>query len=207
MMTSAKRAKTDWELEEHYAGRVRQALGPAPWVLRITEHSDKPPPVLFVKERVLPNGKESGDDNQNQQPRLEDRGVCYGPSLRRCLPVLRAIVGPVTDDEGVPFELERFLAGDRIAFRGNLPLDAEAGPKLALIFKLTGRLKDLDRDELIARRVERFTREEAAYWHSRMTNFGEHANRWARAGMRTMLGGQPGDPAVEVMLERLRSST
>jgi hypothetical protein len=85
-------------------------------------------------------------------------------------------------------------------------LDEEAGCKLSLIFRLRERILEMDRVELIARRVQRFTREEAAYWYSRTTNFGEAANRWARAGMRTMLGGQPGDPAVEEMLAELRSS-
>jgi len=49
-----------------------------------------------------------------------------------------------------------------------------------------------------------FTREEAAYWLSRTTSFGTDANRWALSGLRVMLGGQPKDPAVQRMLERLR---
>ena len=40
----------------------------------------------------------------------------------------------------------------------------EAGAKLALIFRLQERVTDVDRVELIAQRVARFTREEAAYW-------------------------------------------
>jgi predicted AAA+ superfamily ATPase len=68
----------------------------------------------------------------------------------------------------------------------------------------TQRLTDLDRVELIARRVAHFTREEAMYWLSRMTSFGPDANRWAVAGLRLMLGGHANDPAVERMLERLR---
>ena len=62
----------------------------------------------------------------------------------------------------------------------------------------------MDRVELIARRVDRFSREEAAYWLSRVTQYGKSANRWARAGMRLILGGQPGDKAVVKMLEQLR---
>jgi hypothetical protein len=57
----------------------------------------------------------------------------------------------------------------------------------------------------MARRIERFTREEAAYWLSRMTSFSPDARRWAVAGMRLMLGGQANDSGVERMLERLRA--
>ena len=96
------------------------------------------------------------------------------------------------------------MNGKRIDFRGNLPLDEEAGCKLSLIFKLQERIKELDRVELIARRVDRFTREEAAYWYSRMTSFGEAANRWAAAGMKVMLAGQPHDPHIEKMIEEMR---
>ena len=59
--------------------------------------------------------------------------------------------------------------------------------------------------ELIARRIGRFTREEASYWHSRMTSFSPAANRWALAGMKIMLGGTSGDAAVATMLEELRN--
>lgn len=76
--------------------------------------------------------------------------------------------------------------------------------KPALIFRPQKRVPDLDRVELIARRVAHFTREEAAYWLSRTTSFGADANRRAVSGLRVMLGGQPKDPAVQRMLERLR---
>ena len=91
-----------------------------------------------------------------------------------------------------------------LTFRGNLPLDTEAGSKLALIFKLQERIQEMDRVELIARRVDRFTREEAGYWLSRITTYGDAANRWALAGMKLMLGGQPGDKSVAQMLDSLR---
>lgn len=128
----------------------------------------------------------------------------YGQALRRCLPALREILSRVNDNAGIPLELHRFVGNGRLGFRGNLPLDEEAGAKLALIFKLQERVSDLDRVELIAWRVERFSREEAVYWLTRATQYGEAANRWALAGMRLMLGGQPGDAAVREMLEKLR---
>jgi len=98
------------------------------------------------------------------------------------------------------------MSGSRITFRGNLPLDDEAGWKIALIFKLQERIIELDRVELLARRVDRFTREEAGYWFSRITSFGPDANRWAISGMRIMLAGQSNDKAIETMLEQLRLS-
>jgi hypothetical protein len=42
------------------------------------------------------------------------------------------------------------------------------------------------------------------YWLTRATQYGEAASRWAQAGMRIMLGGQPGDKAIQSMLEKLR---
>ena len=190
--------KIDLDLEQQR--RLRRLVAQAPWVLRITELKDKPAPVLVVKERIT-------DDNEirvSKKGTLRDRGLLYGQSLRTCLPIVRLIVTGVCDEAGVPLDLQRFFGNGRIGFRGNLPLNVEAGAKLSLIFKLQERVADLDRVELIAWRVERFTMEEAVYWLTRATQFGKSANRWALAGMRLMLGGQPGDTEVGEMLERLR---
>jgi hypothetical protein len=201
-----KATNNQWDLHTHYQNQVKPALSKTPWILRITEHSDKPVPVLIIKEYIRPNSDQNSTYITKTLGVLEDRGLIYGQSLRRCLPVFREILRRVNNEEGVPLELEQFFKNERITFRGNLPVSDEAGYKLGLIFKLQERIQDLDRVELVARRIERFTREEAAYWFSRITNFGEEANRWARAGMRLMLGGQPGDPAIEPMLDELRSS-
>jgi len=199
-----KKSPADWNLEYDLQKRIRPLAEHAPWVLRITDHKDKPAPVFIVKKRFLPNGDARADGKPSGSPYLKEQGLLYGQSLRRCLPVIRAIAGRVFDDAGVPLELHRFFSNGRITFRGNLPLDEEAGAKLSLIFKLQERMKDMDRVELIARRVERFSREEATYWLSRATQYGVEANRWALAGMRIMLGGQPEDKAVRHMLEKLR---
>jgi hypothetical protein len=130
-----------------------------------------------------------------------------GAALRRCLPILRQVVGRVRSAHDIPLELQRYLTQEGLKLRLNLPLDGEAGAKLGLIFRLQGRVTDLDRVELMARRLARFTREEAVYWLSRTTSFGSDANRWAIAGLRIMLGGHAKEPAVERMLERLREST
>lgn len=194
---------TGWDARVHHGERLKSHLVDAPWILRVTEWSDRPPPLYVIKERVGVNGAaddlETGDEGI-----LTERGRLYGEPQRRCLSILKRILKEVRDPAGVPLELERYLSASADDFRGNLPLSEEAGAKCALIFKLRERVDDLDRVELIARRVERFTREEACYWHSRIVHFGEAPSRWALAGMRTMLGGQPGDPAVEEMLEHLR---
>ncbi len=198
-----KKSNTNRDMEHQLQHRIQPLVKHAPWVLRVTEYKDKPVPVLVVKERFSPEEEAPGNGNAKKMV-LRDRGLLYGQPLRRCLPVIRTIIGGVCDDAEIPLELHRFLGNGRITFRGNLPLDEEAGAKLSLIFKLQERLKDMDRVELIARRVERFSREEAAYWLTRVTQYGSAASRWARSGMRTMLGGRPGDKAVLNMLEKLR---
>lgn len=200
---SAKR-EPKMGLDALYHKKVKNQLRKAPWVLRVTEHSDKPVPVFLTKQRILPDQRSDADDLIAPRSILLERGLLYGPSQLRCLPIVRTILTRVSDPAGIPLELNQFLNGKRISFRGNLPLDEEAGCKLALLFRLQERIKDLDRVELIARRVDRFTREEAAYWYSRMTSFGDAANRWAMAGMKVMLAGQSGDPNVSIMLEELQ---
>ncbi|NLW91011.1 MAG: hypothetical protein GXY34_05365 [Syntrophomonadaceae bacterium] len=192
-----------YQLQQHYQHTLAPRVGNAPWVLRITELKDKPSPVLVVKERFSPD---LSLENTPTRPArvLRDRGLLYGQSLRRCLKAVQAIAGEVVDEAGIPMEIQRYIHSGQIEFRGNLPLDTAAGCKLALIFKLQERVNDQDRVELIAWRVERFTPEEAAYWLTRATQYGAAGNRWAQAGMRIMLGGQPGDPAIPEMLANLR---
>lgn len=199
------------DLRTNYDRRLAPRWRLAPYVLRLTEWKDLPVPVLVIKERHgLSQGAHSSQLSLplDGQPRskLLDRGHLAGEPLRRCLSVLRSILERVCDDKGVPVGLERYLSQEGLKLRLSLPLDEEAGTKLALIFRLQERVPDLDRVELIARRVVRFTREEAAYWLSRTTSFGADANRWALSGLRVMLGGQAKDPAVQRMLERLRDS-
>ncbi|WP_066640198.1 DUF7680 family protein [Desulfolucanica intricata] len=198
-----KKINTNWDLEYQLKHRIQPLVKYAPWVLRVTEYKDKPVPVFVVKERFSPEEEALHNGSSNKRV-LRDRGLLYGQPLRRCLPVIKSIIGGVCDDAEIPLELHRFLGNGRITFRGNLPLDEEAGAKLSLIFKLQERLKDMNRVELIACRVERFSREEAAYWLTRATQYGGAASRWARSGMRTMLGGQPGDKEILKMLDRLR---
>lgn len=206
----ATKKKTD--LETHHRQHLEPRWRKAPFVLRITEWKDSPIPVLAIKERQEAAGqddagpsKEAPSPGTARQGSLVERGHLAGEAQRRCLPILRSILSGVCDETGVPLELQRYLTNEGLRLRVNLPLDEEAGAKLALIAKLQERVNDMDRVELMARRVERFTREEAAYWLSRTTTFSPDANRWAVAGMRIMLGGHPNDAGVERVLERLKT--
>jgi hypothetical protein len=205
MQTAAEHA----DLHTAYERRLAPCLRRAAYVLRITEWKSLPVPVPVIKERQGLSQTEPTSQLPlplNGQPRstLVERGHLAGEALRRCLPIMRSILEQVCDDMGVPAGLQRYLTQEGLKLRLSLSLDEEAGTKLALIFRLQERVPDLDRVELIARHVARFTREEAAYWLSRTTSFGADANRWALSGLRVMLGGQPRDPAVQRMLERLR---
>lgn len=206
-------AKTStFDLQKHYNERLARMWRRMPFVLRITEWRDLPAPVLVVKERQSANGTHASSPissdtrDPSHQGNLVERGHLAGEAQRRCLPILRQIVGRVRDDYGIPLELQRYLTREGLRLRLNLPLDEEAGAKLGLLFRLQERIVDLDRVELIARRVARFTREEAVYWLSRMTSFGPDANRWAISGLRIMLGGQAKDAAVERILARLKDT-
>jgi hypothetical protein len=194
------------DLEVLYATRVKKQAADATWVVRITEHKDKPVPVFVVKERLSPEQRDDTEDMIAPRSVLKERGLLYGEQQTRVLPVIQTILSRIRDAQEVPLELHRFLSGRRIDFRGNLPLDEEAGCKLALIFKLQERIKEMDRVELMARRIDRFTREEAAYWYSRISSYGPIAGRWAMAGMKVMMAGHPKDPGVETLLDRLRGS-
>lgn len=187
-------------LQARYDRQIDGYWRRAPFVLRITDWKDYPPPVLVIKERLAPDEA----DGQNKRSYLVQRGCLWGEAQRRCLPLLREWLEPVCDHAGVPLDLHRFLTREGLKLRINLPLDDDAGAKVALLFRLQERLNDLDRVELIGRRIARFSREEAAYWLSRTTSFGADANRWAVAGLRTLLGGQPQDRGVQRMLARLR---
>ena len=197
----AKRVRsTGFDLETHHKEIVAPYARRSAWILRVTEHKGKPAPLFIVKER---RGADASPGDEKGFV-LVERGALYGEPLRRVVPVLRSIVETVRNEDGIPLELQRRFEGATVAYRGNLPLDDEAGSKLALLFSLAQRVKHLDRVELMARRIERFTREEAAYWHSRIADFGPDEGRWARAGFRVLLAGESGDRAILPMLEKLR---
>lgn len=200
------------DLKIYHQEKLKPLVPKAPYVLRITEWKHYPVPVLVVKERrayqlTTNNPKKEAQGKLIELPVkkvLMEIGFLYGEALRRCLPVLWKMLAKVRDDKDIPLELQRYMNKNGLRQRLNLPLDEEAGAKLGLFFRLYVRVKELDRVELMARRIARFSREEAVYWLYRTTTYGADANRWALSGLRIMLGGQPGDRAVAKMLDRLK---
>jgi len=164
---------------------------------------------MVVKERVGSGEQDvegaASTFERRRRGNLADRGHLSGEPQRRCLPIVRGIVSGVRDDGGAPLELQRYMTREGLKLRLNLPLDEDAGAKLALICRLQERITDLDRVELVARRVAALTREEAAYWLSRTTGFGADANRWALSDLRILIGGHPKDEGVSRMLDKLRA--
>lgn len=201
------RSRGDSITTQHWVAARRDAfLRQSPWVLRFTAFSDKPVPVVVIKERVPSADSTEGSASVGVR-KLRDVGLIYGQSLHRCMKPLREMLARVCDEDAVPLELHQLLASKRIDYRGNVPLDEENGSKVALLFILQQHMQDLDRIELTAWRILRFTREEAIYWLSRATQYGDAPNRWAQSGMRVMLGGQPGDREIPGMLEDFRQQS
>ncbi len=187
-------------LQEHYDRHLKGLVKSAPFVLRITEWKNQPPPILVVKERISRDEAE-----QRRGENWMERGFIKCETLRSLLPLLKKVCASMVDASGVPTQVDRFLTQEGLRQRVTLPLDDEAGAKLALIFRLQERLPDAERVELLSRRVLLFSREEALYWLSRITDFGPDANRWAVSGLRLFLGGQPNDDGVSRMLASLRT--
>lgn len=171
---------------------------PSPWVLRVAERKDFTGPVLEVCERRPTN---------NGTKKLYEYGRIYNGHLRVCKEPIRRMMSQVTDPDGRPLELQG-LIDDKLAFRGQIPLDEITGAKLALLFKLHPQVRDDNRIELMAWRIERFGREETLYWLSKVSIEGLYKKRgieWAKSGLRLMLAGQQKDrKAVEELLQQLR---
>lgn len=203
-----------FDLDTYHKEVISPVAATSPFTLRITEWNRYPVPVLVVKERreIINNTRTKLLDKRQPELmpsapagyRLHDVSHISGEPMRRCMSVIKQMVSQVRDDAGIPLELQRFFSKEGLKKRLNLPLDETAGAKLGLFFKLQMRIKDMDRVELMARRIASFTREEAAYWLSRTITYGPDENRWAQAGLKVMLGGLPGDKAIDGMLSRLR---
>jgi hypothetical protein len=203
-------AKT-FDLSRHHKENINHLVPSAPYTLRITEWKKFPVPVLVIKERreIIETRKQEHQVKlpmvpQETRKELAELGHICGEPLQRLQPVIKHIVSKVRDDADISLELNRFISKEGLRLRINLPLDEEAGAKLGLIARLHSRIKEMDRVELIARRIVRFSREEAAYWLSRTTSYGSQANNWAIAGMRVMLGGHAGTKEPANMLDSTR---
>lgn len=178
----------------------------APFFLRLTRRRRTAPPVLIIKERIAPADRDDLEGLTRPRAKSVERGVLHGEAARACIPVLKRILEAVRDEQAIPLGLERFMSAEGLKRTAlNLPLDDEAGAKLALFFRLQTNIHDAERIELIGRRVALFSREEAVYWLANVTPSDPALASWAVRGLRLMLCGESGDPCVPQLLERLRA--
>lgn len=169
----------------------------ATWILRVTERKEFTGPVLEICER------QSTDSGTT---RLKEYGRIYNGTLRTCRNAICYMLSQELDDTGRSVGLQE-LIDEKTEYRGQIPLRDEIGAKLALLFKLHPQVRSQERIELMAWRIERFTREEALYWVSKVSIpvYGKRGIEWAKSGLRLMLAGQQKDEtAVRELLEQLR---
>ena len=182
--------------------QIRSMIKTSPYVLRVTERKGYNIPVLEICEREIIENIKTGAKTS----RLKELGKIHGNNLRACQAAICYMVNHMVDNDGRPFDVPSLLRGN-IPFRGNIPLDMEAGSKVALLLRLQGQVRDSARAELMAWRIERFTQEEAMYWMARtlVPTYGTRSLEWNKSGLRIMLAGQQKDgEAVDELLIRLR---
>ncbi len=183
--------------QEEIIYNMQSSLKEAPWILRVTERKDFTGPMLEICERQY---TDSG------KTRLKEYGRIYNGTLRTCRPAIRYMLSQELDSMGRSAGLHE-LIDEKTEYRGQIPLRDEIGAKLALLFKLHPQVRSQERIELMAWRIERFTREEALYWVGKVSIpvYGKRGIEWAKSGLRLMLAGQQKDEeAVRELLEKLR---
>lgn len=176
---------------------MQSSLKDAPWILRVSEQKKYTGPMLEICER---QNTESG------KTKLIEYGRIYNGTLRTCKRAIRYMLSQELDQMGRSAGLQE-LIDDKLEYRGHIPLRDEIGAKLALLFKLHPQVRSQERVELLAWRIERFTREEALYWVGKVSIpvYGQRGIEWAKSGLRLMLAGQQKDEeAVRELLEKLR---
>ena len=183
--------------QQEVSRNIQNAVKTAPWVLRVTESKKVSGPVLVISERYTA---------ENGNTRLREYGRIYNRDLKACRTAIHYMMSQVCDDLGRPLGIQD-LVDDRLAYRGNIPLDKTIGTKIALLFKLHSQIRNESRVELLAWRIERFTFEESMYWLGKVSipTYGKRSMEWAKSGLRLMLAGQNKDQAeIDDLLDRLR---
>lgn len=176
---------------------MQPSLKDSSWILRVTERKDYTGPLLEICER---------QNTDSGTTRLKEYGRIYNGSLRTCKRAIRYMLSQELDQMGRSAGLQE-LIDDKIEYRGQIPLRDEIGAKLALLFKLHPQVRSQERIELMAWRIERFTREEALYWVGKVSIpvYGTRGIEWAKSGLRLMLAGQQKDEeTVRKLLDELR---
>ena len=182
--------------------QIKAMQSTSPYVLRVSERKGYNIPILEICERIIEENEQTG----KKTSKLRELGLIHGNNLRACQAAICYIVNHMVDPDGRPFDAASLLRGN-ITFRGKIPLDADAGAKLALLLRLQGQVRDSARVELMAWRIERFTQEEAMYWLARsmVAPYGPRSLEWNKSGLRIMLAGQQKDAkAVDELLAKLR---
>ncbi len=193
-------------MDETQLSQLAQLARRYPFVLRLTRHKDIPPPVLMIKERIAPEDRDDLEGLKNPRSKTVDRGSLHGEAVRACLPVLKRILEEVKDEQGIPLGLEAYMNAEGLKQSNiNLPLDETAGARLALFFRLQSKVKDVNRIELLGRRVALFSREEAVYWLSNVTTTDNALRSWATSGLRIFLCGESGDKRIMRILDKVRA--
>lgn len=194
-----KKSTQSMELIEAQINGMMQS---SPYVLRVTERKGYNVPLLEICERVNDVNPETGKKSSY----LKELGLIHGNNLRSCQIPICYMLNHMFDNDGRPYEANQLLKGE-ITFRGKIPLDDEAGVKVALLIRLQGQVRDSARAELMAWRIERFTKEEAMYWMARtlVPTYGARSLEWNKSGLRVMLSGKQEDGAyVDELLVKLR---
>ena len=172
-------------------------LKEAPWILRVSEWKIYTGPMLEICER---------QHTDSGKTRLKEYGRIANGTLRTCKRAICYMLSQELDQMGRSAGLQE-LVDDRIEYRGHIPLHDEIGAKLALLFKLHPQVRSQERIELMAWRIERFTREEALYWVGKVSIpvYGQRGIEWAKSGLRLMLAGQQKDEeTIRELLDKLR---
>jgi hypothetical protein len=121
----------------------------------------------------------------NSQPMGEMDYATY----RACKQHLKDILRTETDEKGVPLYYDRLITETFPSLDIQFPNESSSCVKLSLLFRLQKSMHDINKIVLMAQRIERFTREEAAYWLSKTLYDTEEHNRWAVKGLRIVLAG------------------
>lgn len=193
--------------------RMQEGLASSTWILRISDQKKYTGPVFTICEKVPTDGAKAAMDAQQltllpvaKRTKLKEWGVLFNGNRRACLPAIRSMMNGAADDQGRALDIASLL-DDKSSFRGQIPLDETTGGKLSLLFRLQGMVRDMNRVELMAWRIARFSREETMYWLTRVSSsaYGRRSVEWAKSGLRVMLAGQQNDKEeVQRLLEQLR---
>jgi len=111
-------------------------------------------------------------------------------TYRACRTILKDIISGETNDLGIPQNYHYLLTDSLTEFNVEFDENQSAGVKLALLFRLQKGMHDINKIVAMTERINKFTREEAAYWLSKVLySPTEEQRKWAVKGLRIILVG------------------